>query len=90
MSEQPYAIRILDMPKHPSAALYRPVKTETSSEVPDVLIRVARPKLTKCPSPTASFEDWLLPNWDDPHQTPSVAESRNYQATEVDEEGKEV
>lgn len=90
LSEQPYAIRILDMPKHPSAALYRPVKTETSSEVPDVLIRVARPKLTKCPSPTASFEDWLLPNWDDPHQTPSVAESRNYQATEVDEEGKEV
>lgn len=90
LSEQPYFIRMLDMPKHPAVALYRPVKTETSDEVPDVLARVARPKLTKCPSPPESCKDWLLPNWDDPNQTPAIAESKNHQATEEDEDGKQV
>lgn len=90
IGEQPFSIRISDMPRHPSAALYRPVKTETSYEVPDVLIRVVRPKLTKCPNPPKSCEDWLLPNWDDPQQTPEVAESKNFEATLTDEDENQV
>jgi hypothetical protein len=78
------------MPKHPSAQLFRPVKVENSSEVPDVLIRVSRPKLTRCPSPPDSFSEWLLPNWDDPYLTPEVAKSKNIQENVLDEDGNEV
>jgi hypothetical protein len=90
LSEQQYVIRIADMPKHPSAQLFRPVKVENSLEVPDILIRVARPKLTRCPSPPDSSLEWLLPSWDDPFKTPEVAESKNRREIETDEEGKEV
>lgn len=90
LSDQQYVIRIADIPKHPSAQLFRPVKVENSLEVPDVLIRVSRPKLTRCPSPPESCSDWLLPNWDDPYLTPEVAESKNIQGTEFDEDGNEV
>ncbi len=90
LSDQQYVIRIADMPKHPSAQLFRPVKVENSLEVPDVLIRVSRPKLTRCPSPPESCSGWLLPNWDDSYLTPEVAESKNIQGTEFDEDGKEV
>ena len=47
LNEQQYVIRIADMPKHPSAQLFRPVKVENSLEIPDTLIRVSRPKLTR-------------------------------------------
>jgi very-short-patch-repair endonuclease len=90
LSDQQYVIRISDMPKHPSAQLFRPVKVENSSEVPDVLIRVSRPKLTRCPSPPDSFSEWLLPNWDDPYLTPEVAKSKNIQENVLDEDGNEV
>jgi len=62
LNEQQYVIRITDMPKHPSAQLFRPVKVENSVDIPDTLIRVSRPKLTRCPSPPASCSDWLRPN----------------------------
>jgi hypothetical protein len=39
LSEQQHVIRIADMPEHPSAQLFRPVKVENSLEVPDILIR---------------------------------------------------
>lgn len=90
LSEQQYVIRIADMPKHPSAQIYRPVKVEDALEVPDVLVRVSRPKLTRCPNPSENFQDWLLPNWDDPYLTPEVAESKNKVEVELDEEGNEV
>lgn len=90
LSEQQYVIRIADMPKHPSAQLFRPIKIEDSLEVPDTLIRVSRPKLTRCPAPPESTVEWLLPNWDDPYLNPAVAESKNRQEIEIDEEGNEV
>ena len=90
LTEQQYSIRMSDMPKHPSASLYRPVKLESSSDVPDVLIRVSRPKLTRCPAPPDSCAEWMLPGWDDPNIEPEVAESKNYREVEIDEDGKEV
>ncbi len=88
--EQQYVIRIADMPKHPSAQLFRPIKVNDSLEVPDLLIRVSRPKLTKCPSPPESCLDWLLPSWDDPSLDPEVAESKNRIEVETDEDGNKV
>ena len=89
LSDQQYVIRIADLPKHPSAQLFRPVKVENSLEVPDVHIRVSRPKLTRCPSPPESCTDWLLPNWDDPYLTPEIAASKNKHYSEFDEDGNE-
>lgn len=89
LNEQQYIISIADMPKHPSAQLFRPVKVENSLEIPDTLIRVSRPKLTRCPSPPESCSDWILPSWDDPHLTPEVAESKNRIEIEADEDGND-
>lgn len=90
LSEQQYVIRIADIPNHPSAQLFRPVKTENTSEISDVLMRVSRPKLTKCPTPPDSCADWLLPSWDDPYLTPDVAESKNIIESDLDEIGNEI
>ena len=90
VSEQQHIIRIADMPRHPSAQLFRPVKVESSLEIPEILIQVSRPKLTKCPVPPASISEWLLPDWDDPSVEPSVAESKNYTETTTDGDGGEI
>ena len=89
LSDQPYAIRISDMPKHPSAQLYRPIKTGTTVEIPDVLLKISRPDLTPCPRPHAVFADWLLPRWDDPYLEAEVMPSMNRQEIKIDEEGGE-
>jgi very-short-patch-repair endonuclease/DNA polymerase III delta prime subunit len=86
LTEQPKVVRLADMPNHPAMQLYRPVRTENTQEVPDMLLRVKRPPLTRCPAPLASISSWLLPNWDDPAKSVSVAESQNV----TDDEGKTV
>lgn len=90
LNEQQYVVRIADMPKHPSAQLFRPVKVEDSLEVPDTLIRVSRPKLTRCPAPPESCLEWLLPNWDDPYLKSEVAESINRVEIEKDDDGNDI
>lgn len=87
LADHPHVIRLTDTPKHPSAQIFRPVKIQESQEIPDILVRVSRPKLTKCPNPPSSIEEWLLPNWDDPSVKPEFAESTN--KTEIDQEGNE-
>lgn len=90
LSDQLHVIRINDMPLHPSAQIYRPVKVENSTEVPDVLMRVSRPNLTRCPTPPESCLEWILSGWDDPYLTPEKTESRNITKKEIDEQGNEV
>ncbi|MDP1612460.1 MAG: AAA domain-containing protein [Sulfuritalea sp.] len=77
LSEQPKVVRLADMPNHPSMQLFRPVRTEDTQEVPDTLIRVRRPQLTKCPAPSLSLQEWLLPNWDDPTKQALYTASQN-------------
>jgi very-short-patch-repair endonuclease len=88
--DQQYVVRISEMPRHPSAQLFRPVRIENSLEVPDVLLRISRPKLTRCPSSPNSCSEWLLPNWDDPHLEAEVAESKNIVEIHENEEGQDV
>lgn len=90
LSEQQYVIRLADMPKHPSAQILRPVKVNDTFEIAEVLIRISRPQLTKCPNPPQSCIEWLLPNWDDPLIIPQVADSKNQIDVDVVEGGKEV
>ncbi|WP_445147373.1 AAA domain-containing protein [Dyella sp. Tek66A03] len=86
LADQPKMVRLADMPNHPATQLFRPVRTESIQEVPDALLRVKRPPLTRCPAPPASITSWLLPNWDDPSKPVSVAESQNA----TDDEGKTI
>lgn len=86
LAEQPKAVRLADMPNHPALQISRPVQTEATSEVPDILLRVQRPVLTRSPAPPASISTWLLPNWDDPAQAAAVAESQNH----TDDEGQTI
>lgn len=86
LSEQPRVVRLAEMPNHPSMQLFRPVRTEDAQEVPDTLLRVRRPHLTKCPSPPASILNWLLPNWDDPTKQALNTASQNA----TDDEGQTI
>lgn len=90
LADQQYVIRLNEIPRHPSAQLIRPVKVENSIEVPDILIRVSRPVLTKCPSPPISCFEWLLPSWDDPNLNPEVAESKNVVENQINDDGEQV
>jgi len=82
LSEQTKVIRIADMPNHPAMQLFRPVKSDSSQEISDVLLRIKRPKLTKCPVPPSIINDWLLPNWDDPAKPAQILESQNSKDSE--------
>lgn len=82
LSEQPKVVRLDDIPSHPSIQLFRPVSTDNNEEIPDKLLCVQRPRLTRCPTPPETIISWLLPNWDDLSKSVSVTESQNF--TEVD------
>lgn len=83
LGEQVKVIRLADMPEHPSMQLYRPVRTsDTTQEIPEVLIRVRRPQLTPCPKPPTSLLQWLAPGFDDPAKTPEVVQSLNVSSTQ--------
>jgi Cdc6-like AAA superfamily ATPase len=86
LTEQVKVVRLADLPSHPAMQLFRPVRIESGQEVPDTLLRVKRPTLTKCPRPPASIAAWLLPNWDDPTQNVRCAKSQN----ETDDSGETV
>lgn len=77
LSEQPKVVRLAEMPNHPSMQVFRPVRAENTQEIPDTLLRVKRPTITRCPAPPATITSWLLPNWDDPSKAAAYAESQN-------------
>ncbi len=87
LAEQPKFLRLDELPDHPSVQIFRPVQVENTQDTPDILLRVTRPFMTRCPTPPASLHGWLLPNWDDPSRKASLAESQN--ALQIDEEGHE-
>ena len=75
--EQPKVVRLADMPNHPSMQLIRPVRVENTQEIPDTLLRIRRPAITRCPAPPESIASWLLLNWDDPSKSAAYAKSQN-------------
>lgn len=84
LGEQPKVVRLAEMPDHPAMQIFRPVPVENMQEVPDTLLRIKRPAITRCPTPPATITPWLLPNWDDPSKMAAYAESQN--ATNADGE----
>jgi very-short-patch-repair endonuclease/superfamily I DNA/RNA helicase len=86
LTEHPRVVRIADMPHHESMHLYRPIRAQNTQEIPDILLRITRPRITPCPKPPESIVAWLLPGWDDPAKSAVYAETRN----EVDESGETI
>jgi hypothetical protein len=86
LSEQPKVVNLGDLPQHPSVQLVRPVRVQDGHEVPDLLLRVKRPNLTRCPQPPETVEGWLLPGWDDPSKPAIYAEGQNA----VDKDGNTI
>jgi very-short-patch-repair endonuclease/superfamily I DNA/RNA helicase len=86
LSDQPKVVSLSDLPQHPSVQLVRPVRVQDGQEIPDLLLRVKRPTLTRCPQPPEIVEAWLLPGWDDPSKPATYAESQNA----VDKDGNTV
>jgi hypothetical protein len=89
VGDQPKILRLADLPAHESAQLYRPVRTTEGQEIPDTLIRVRRPALTRCPTPPESVAPWLLLGWDDPTKEGKVAESQNITVPGDGEDGED-
>lgn len=77
IGDHPKVLRFADLPAHPSVQIHRPIRTAEGQETPEVLLRVQRPTLTRCPAPTPSVATWLLPSWDDPTKEAKVVESQN-------------
>jgi hypothetical protein len=86
LSDQPKVVNLSDLPQHPSVQLVRPVHVQDGQEIPDLLLRVKRPNLTRCPQPPEIVEAWLLPGWDDPSKPATYAESQNA----VDKDGNTI
>ncbi|MEI6846804.1 MAG: AAA domain-containing protein [Chlorobiaceae bacterium] len=84
VEDQPRYVSINTFPEHPDVQLYRPVMNEGGSDVPDTLISVRRPVLTKCPAPPAILAEWLISGWDNPSINESFVEGIN----RTDEEGE--
>lgn len=84
--EQPESVRLEDLPKHPAIQVYRRITTAQVREIPDILLRIKRPTITKCPLPPEHIASWLIPGWDDPMQNTTYTESQN----EINEQGETV
>jgi very-short-patch-repair endonuclease len=86
LNDQPRSLDLFSLPKHPSVQINRPIPSGDGAEVPDQLIGVRRPVITRCPSPPPKVCEWLVAGWDNPSKSVEYAESRNA----IDENGEPV
>jgi len=77
LEDQPKVIRLTNLPDHPSVQLVRPIRVSVAQEVPDALLRVKRPDLTRCPEQPGSLVGWVQSGWDDPKNNAIRTESLN-------------
>lgn len=76
-TDHPKAIRLSELPQHESIQVRRPIHDDTGPATDEALLRITRPRETRCPSPPESVRPWLLTGWDDPTRPAEVAESLN-------------
>ena len=88
LSDQQQVIKLSDIPQHPSVQIFKPIRVQESQELPETLLKVSRPKITRCPAPPDSLIEWVLPGWDDPSIKADYAQSRN--RTEKNEKDEDI
>ena len=59
LSDQQQVIKLSDIPQHPSVQIFKPIRVQESQEVPETLLKVTRPKITRCPAPPDSLIEWV-------------------------------
>lgn len=73
-----FVIRLSEMPPHPALQIFRPTVTEGNETlVSDTIIKITRARLSNCPVPPISIEEWLIQGWDDPNKAPLFSEGLN-------------
>ena len=77
LEDQVKVVRLKNMPSYPGMQIFNIVEIDGGREVPEALIRIKRPALTKCPPPPKSLLPWLLPRWDDPTRRVEFAKTQN-------------
>ena len=89
IGEQLWTLWLKDLPGHPSIWRGAPPPVELPAlgisddglqaerQNSDFILKVARPRLTNPPTPSALIEPWLEGGWENPFKDVSVLESRN-------------
>lgn len=77
--EQPWVLRLADLPKHERLQITRPVQGDDG-----VRLRLVRPEIHPCPPPPETLNGWLTEGWDDPDKEATCIEVR----TEFDNHGE--
>jgi hypothetical protein len=76
--QQPRFVWLKDLPIHPSVELFRDAgKPIDDAENNDIILRLTRPTVTRCPSPPHELADWLNPDWQELSGKAEVRRSRN-------------
>ena len=78
INQQPRSLWLKDLPSHPSIELLRDAgKTEDEVEDSDIVLRLTRPVITRCPPPPPALSDWLKPGWQEISGKVEVQPTRN-------------
>lgn len=79
IAKQRWSMWLSELPDHPciQLAAAAPRAGDNVGEVPDLLLTVRRPQLTKAPPPPDSLGEWLEAGWTDPHLEVSIRSSLN-------------
>jgi very-short-patch-repair endonuclease/DNA polymerase III delta prime subunit len=86
IDEQLWHTWLCDLPDHPSIRIGTFAASSwdesegaqtTSEPRDDFILRVRRPKLTKCPPPPSSLLEWLERGWEEPSARVRVRQSQN-------------
>lgn len=79
IAKQRWSMWLSELPAHPCVRLaaVSPRTGDNVGEVPEVLLTVRRPTLTKAPTPPELLREWLETGWDDPSREVSVRSSLN-------------
>lgn len=76
ITQQPHSLWLKDLPAHPSVELFRDTG-KTEDEDSTIVLRLARPVITRCPSPSQVLSEWLEPGWQDISGKVEVQPTRN-------------
>ena len=78
IAQQPRSLWLKDLPSHPSVELFRDAgKSDVEAEDSDIVFRLTRPVITKCPPPPTALSEWLKPSWQELTGTVEVRSTRN-------------
>ena len=78
ITQQPRSLWLKDLPAHSSIELFRDTgKAEDESEDSDIVLRLTRPDITRCPPPPAALAEWVKPGWQELPGKVEVQPTRN-------------